>query len=306
MVTMSRRLRAVLSLAVPLAGCNMPDSGSNGTGHLTATVNGVAWTASAQSVATAAIASGAGVYSILVSQTADADALNLSMTLYNISGPGTYPLGVDSTVFGGIGVVSNLDAGWATPLSGAAGTITVDTLTSARMTGTFTFTANALSGGATGTRVVSGGDFDLPIVAVGTTPVPDQAGSAISTTISGIPWNAAAVAGSVSTSGTASALTFLGRNLDYSVALVITSFTGVGSYALGSTPGQYMAVSSVAGTPRRWGGTGVSNSGTVSMTSATATRVSGTFSVTLPPDPTTGATGTLTLNGTFNVGLKQP
>ncbi len=303
---MSRRLRAMLSLAVPLTGCNMPDSGSNGTGHLTVTVNGVAWTASAQSVATAAIASGAGVYSILVSQTADADALNLSMTLYNISGPGTYPLGVDSTVFGGIGVVSNLDAGWATPLSGAAGTITVDTLTSARMTGTFSFTANALSGGATGTRVVSGGDFDLPIVAVGRTPVPDQAGSAISTTISGIPWNAAAVGGSVSTAGSASALTFLGSNLDFSVALVIASFTGIGSYALGSTPGQYMAVSSVAGTPRRWGGTGVSNSGTVSMTSATATRVAGTFSVTLPPDPTTGATGTLTLNGTFTVGLKQP
>lgn len=165
-MTRSFRFPQALWLAPALlAACNMSDSASTSAGHLTATVDGVAWTASAQSVSTAAIAAGAGVYSILVSQTADANALNLSMTLYHVTAPGTYPLGVDSTMSGGIGVVSNLDAGWATPLSGSAGSITITTLTSTRMAGTFAFTANAASGSATGTRVVTGGSFDLPVTA---------------------------------------------------------------------------------------------------------------------------------------------
>ncbi len=45
--------------------------------------------------------------------------------------------------------------------TGGSGTITVTTLTATRVSGTFSFVAPALSGGATGSKTVTNGSFDV-------------------------------------------------------------------------------------------------------------------------------------------------
>jgi hypothetical protein len=45
--------------------------------------------------------------------------------------------------------------------TGGSGTISVTTLTATRVTGTFSFTAPALTGGATGNKTVTNGTFDI-------------------------------------------------------------------------------------------------------------------------------------------------
>src|SRR4029079_16671896 len=74
------------------------------------------------------------------------DSRNVTRTLGYLSGPGTYPLGVNQgTTAGGSGAVTIQQGGvlglWNTVCSGSAGTITITSLTSTRMTGTFQFTA---------------------------------------------------------------------------------------------------------------------------------------------------------------------
>src|SRR5690606_1392769 len=92
----------------------------------------------------------------------------ISITLMNVPGPGTYPLGTGGGVAGGIAIYADNSGGWATPLNGRAGTITLTTLSDSRATGTLSFTAEANAGGATGSRTITNGRFDIPITTNGT------------------------------------------------------------------------------------------------------------------------------------------
>ena len=96
------------------------------------------------------------------------NSTTITLNLFNIDEPGTYPLGVTSANVGGIGVVSNTTGrAWSTPGSGAAGTVTLTTYTASRIAGTFSFNAEPLTGAATGTKVVTGGAFDLILASNG-------------------------------------------------------------------------------------------------------------------------------------------
>jgi len=50
---------------------------------------------------------------------------------------------------------------WSTVAPGSTGSIVITTYTANRIAGTFSFTAAALSGGATGTLTVTNGSFDV-------------------------------------------------------------------------------------------------------------------------------------------------
>jgi hypothetical protein len=67
---------------------------------------------------------------------------SLTVTLTNIDAPGTYPLGVNLTGFGGTATVGQRSDGWGTPLRGAAGdagSVVVTSRTATRIKGTFSF-----------------------------------------------------------------------------------------------------------------------------------------------------------------------
>jgi hypothetical protein len=79
---------------------------------------------------------------------------------FNNIGPGVYGIGAINEPANAI--LSEGSAAWAANITGGSGSITVDTVTASRVTGTFQFSAVPVSGsGATGTMTVSNGKFAL-------------------------------------------------------------------------------------------------------------------------------------------------
>jgi hypothetical protein len=278
---------------------------------MTATIDGQAWSASATPGLMAAIQFGpvTGGYLIFGNEATSSGASgnNLSLTVNNITGPGTYPLGVDGvSVIGGFAGIAASNGGvWVTPISGAAGTITITALTTTHIAGTFEFTAIGSGGGATGTRAVTNGAFDIPFQGNVTLPstLPDSVGSRMTTSLSGTAWNAAIVAAGTSLGY----ISMTGINSYQTLVITIPQPAAAGTYALGNAPGQILMAwdpNAVAPAGARccWGVLG--DVGSITFTSLTLTRAKGTFSATHSPQPGTAARGQLVItNGTFDVGL---
>ncbi len=284
----------LLSGAGLLSGCGS-DGGTEpvggGGGTFRATIDGTQWT----SAATTAIAANGGIFTITGSQGTTA----MSFTLYSIGAPGTYPLGVGGTVAGGIATLTTAPSSWSTPLSGAAGTITISAVSATRIAGTFSYTATPLIGQAAA-RSVTAGSFDVPVTGPATLVVPESAGGKVTGTIGGNAFNAATVVSvSAPSSGT---LTIAGSNTAYTVNLILSGYTGVGTYALGSGVARTLQVTS-APPQKVWGGSSGANVGTVIITSATASRIKGTFTATLQPSVVNPSEAPLTLSGTFELGV---
>lgn len=294
-------ISAALTVAAAAAGCGS-DSGTTpdpATGPMSASIDGQAWAADENLATALAVPLVPGSFIVQGTHVlSGSDALTLQMLLYNISGPGTYPLGVGPTVYGGSGLVSTAAAGWGTPLSGAAGTVVITALTPSRIAGTFEYTAEASVGSATGTRVVTGGQFDLLLgnATDPLPPLPGNAGGFFRADVGGSSFNASTVAASTVSSN----LIITSTTEDRNVGIVLQSVTAPGDYALTtSAPSRTMSVIEL-GSSVQWGaGTGMT--GTVSVTSLTGERAIGSFTATLAP--VSGTSSTLTLSGTFDVGL---
>lgn len=318
----------ILALALALAGCGGssgssgvtgPGGGNGGGGGggggaspMSANIDGTAWTADPLANGQGAQLTAPGLY-LLEGLRTGGTASYLLLTLYNIGGPGTYPLGVSGTTFGGIGSVGDAMHGWNTPLSGAAGTVTITALTATRIAGAFSFTAKAAVGSATGTRTVTEGAFDFPVYG-SAGPLPDNAGSRLRCTIDGVPWNGATVVEASSGSG-ASTSNVLGANNDsrqFSFALTGTLPAGT-DFPLSNLPPLTMILTSTISPSLSWGGsvsvengtTLVTNdTGVVHVTSHTATRLRGTFSGTLAPSNANGGPAPIVItDGEFDIGI---
>jgi len=150
--------RAVLSAAllsvISCGGSSTgPDSGSNSCATpLSATVNGVAWCSPLpQAVVSKSIVSIAGFDTGITSSVAFAFAA---------TAPGTYSL-TFGTSGAGSGTYVRGGQGWSSGLAGGTGSVTITTLTSNHLVGTFAFDAVPSNGGATGTIHVANGKFDM-------------------------------------------------------------------------------------------------------------------------------------------------
>lgn len=312
-VSAVRRLAAAaLSLALGACGGDGSSTGPDGSGntgafYLRAKIDGASWASDAGSERVGVPITLPGLYSITGAKIGAGANYTIAITLYNIGGPGTYPMGVGPQVAGGSAIVSTAAGGWATPQSGADGTITITTLTASRIEGTFNFTASPLSGGATGTRTVTDGSFVLEVKPTGTVgPLADNAGGKVSATIGGAAWNAAAVASAYVTSS-GGIFTVASNNNTRSVGFSLSGVTGAGTYALSNTPpSRSLTVGNVANTlSSTWSSIGPGGSGSVTITSITVARIKGTFSGVLGPAPGFSTTGTLAVaNGVFDVGIR--
>lgn len=276
--------------------------GGGGSNTMAAQIDGQSWTADGTTAAASAVVGVPGGYVILGTQVlSSSDARSISISLYNIGGPGTYALGVLPMVFGGIATIGEASGAWLTPLDGTAGTITITALSATRIAGTFSFTAAPGAGTAGGPRTVTAGHFDLPLKGTAT-PVPDQAGSRVAATLGGTPYNASTVA--VTMSGS-SGLQFSTVGGDSSLTVTLTGVTAPGTYPLSTGPSLVAVV--VSGKPGAsqpvWGAT-ATDVGSITVTSLTATRAKGTFSVTLAPERGKGSSTLVVSNGQFDVGIQ--
>jgi hypothetical protein len=296
---------ALAALLLLVAACGddpaAPDAGDS---RMSARIDGTAWTSDPLPGSDVVIHALPGAYQIDGRRIAGGSAM--TMTLYNVRGPGTYPLGVGPTGVGGLAQYIEAGSGWATPLSGASGSVTVSTLSETAIAGTFSFTAEPIVGGATGTRSATEGRFDFPVRSNGNVgPLPDNAGSRISATIDGSAWNAATVAASAALGNI---LAISASNTSHTVSISLSGISGPGTYPLSSSaPSRSISVFGPAMNPQAsnccWG-PATGSKGAVTITTRTATRVAGTFSANLQPLPGSGATAPLVIaNGTFDIGL---
>ncbi|MCP4574050.1 MAG: hypothetical protein GY838_16950 [bacterium] len=157
------RTALLLTTACVIAGCGgddgptKPGGGGGGggtqTGDMTATVDGVAWTA----VSASAVGAGTSVIAIGASDLNGETAIGFA---FANSGTGTYAIGPGQVTNANVG-----DLGGATWMANGAqggGSITVTSLTAERIAGTFQFTAPLQTGAGTpATRVVTNGVFDV-------------------------------------------------------------------------------------------------------------------------------------------------
>lgn len=303
---MRHLLFAAIVLAAAACGGESGPS-DDADGHFTATIDGEDFSSDPAyvnlGVNISAQAPGLFVISGAHVEGTSSEAINLS--LYNVRGPGTYPIGVGATVDGGSAIVTDDGKGWGTDLSGDAGTVTITQLTATRIKGTFSFVAQAVTGGATGTREVTDGDFDLAVNSGGSLPaVPDEKGGSVRGDLDGN-WNASTAI--AITTSTTFALT--ASNTDHTLSVTIGEFAGAGTYALSQTNPIRMAQvqgpnSSPSSSNCCWGGALAAGTGSITITSATSTRVKGTVTATLPASGGT-ATSDLTVDVDFDVGLPQ-
>ena len=299
---MLRRIRGALAgfqcvvLIGLLGACGGSSTEPNdGDMSLSATIDGSQWSANGSTTAANAIAG--GNFTVVG---ADQNGRVLTLTVYNIGAPGTYPLGVGSSVFGGTGILSEGATSWWTPLSGAAGTVTITSVSATRLVGTFAFSAVPLVGTAGGTRSVTNGAFDVAVNSSGNVTVPGNAGSRFGGTLGGAAWNAATI---VMVSTPASGTLALGASNDvHQLNITVSGFTGVATYTMNTGVARYVSVSNLS-TGKTWGGSGATTSGSIVVTSVSAERIAGTYDLTVQPGAANPGTGDLTLTGTFDVGI---
>ena len=297
---------AALAALVATAACGGdgstgPNNNNNGPTRMTATINGRAFSSNALGGLEKVVMVNRALHLVQGAQTAGTNATVILITLWNLRGPGTYPIGVGPTAVGGTGQVTEGGLSWITPLTGTAGEVRITTLTDTRIAGTFTFTAEAV-GGSTGTRAVTNGQFDYPIEPQGNVvPLADNAGSRVSGTIGGNAFYGATVAGGLI--GTGNTLIFnASSERGYYISFSLGSVTGPGTFALSTTsPFRYIVVAQASNLTATWGSpVNAGSNGSVVITSFTATRIVGTFTATLAAN--SGATGTVAVTGSFDIG----
>ncbi|TVP44068.1 MAG: hypothetical protein EA350_12280 [Gemmatimonadales bacterium] len=273
-----------------------------------ATIEGTSWQSGAGALTSPVQTAGPGGYTITGSSQPGASARTIFLWLMNIPGPGTYPLGTGGNVSGGSAIVSDATGGWGTPLSGAAGSISITTLTDSRFVATFFFTAEASSGSATGTRTVTAGSVDLPISIVAPPgPVANRSRNRVQATLNGQAWNAATVA----TSGAASIFVVAASNTRHSMTIALGDVAGPGTYPLGGSGPRVLNVAvrgpdgAATSEPTCcWNTNTPGATGSVVVQSSASGRLVGTFSFTIPPQAGSGATAPLVItNGVFDLGV---
>lgn len=310
MYTSTMRRLATIAVAIGVVGCGGSSGDSTGPGdntgqfRFTAKIDGASWVSTAGVEKVGVPITLPGLYAMTGVQLGG-NGYTVVISLYNISGPGTYPLGVGPSVPGGNALISTVNGSWRTPQTGSDGTITITAVSSSRIEGTFSFTAVPFTGSAAGNKTVSDGSFVLEVKPTGTVgPLPDNAGAKFGATINGAAYNASDVSGIYSASNTG-ILTVVGNNNTRSVAISLAGIAAntTGTFALSSTTSRSISMTVVNETQVQ--GTYSSSlgggSGSVTITSFTATRIKGTFTATLGAGPNTTGTTSIT-NGTFDIG----
>jgi hypothetical protein len=155
----------VIALALIVVGCGGGGAAGGGSGFR-AKVDGTQWVAESISISAGPIKPLPGSLLVVGSQNAGGKITGLNLTLGNVTGPGTYALGVGSEVIGGIASIGETPTGthdstvWETPLDGVSGQVVITTLTPDRLVATFSFVAapgkNNLLGG---TRTITEGQI---------------------------------------------------------------------------------------------------------------------------------------------------
>lgn len=305
---------ALVALAAACGGEGNDDGGGGGGGSgFTAIVDGDAWEAEDVSIVAQANAGVPGSVLILGTDNSGGRNRSITLTLYNVRGPGSYALGVGSEVYGGRGSTGEGTGGgdadlWSTPNTGIAGTVVLAGVGGGRVRGTFEFTGEASDDNVDmNDRSVTDGEFDLELTGTLST-LPANRGSKVSARLNGRDYNAWSVGGLLTDHTGGAGVRVSTSTRDDGVSLQLVGVTAPGTYAISdNAPIRVVTVGKNGGDAQHccWGLNEGGDVGTIIITSITADRVQGTFSGTLQPHAGAPATAPLVVtNGTFDVGIE--
>lgn len=297
---------AVGCVIVVNAGCGGGGGGDGGGGPnggagMSARIDGTAWSADQVSVTPSNTVPGAVV--ILGIKVTGTSTSSISLALGFISGPGTYPLGVNQgTSAGGTGIYLITSPSSAqnrtTPLNGNAGTLVVTSLSANHLEGTFEFVAEPILGSSfSGNRAITEGTLDIDLPSALSAVPPANHGSTIGATLGSTPFNAATVVGL----GGSGAYSFGGGNdsLDFSF-VTATAINATGDYPF--VNGFNIHLSDLK-LNHNWGGGVAGDSGKVTITSLANGRIVGTFSGRLHALGAGGLPDLTVTGGSFDVRI---
>jgi hypothetical protein len=143
---------SILSSAIACGGSTTITGTDNTPAPLSATIDGAAWSSHLPS---------ASYTNNLVVVAGVDNAITTTVTFgFGATAPGTYAVGFGNPN-AGTGIIVKGGKSWGTSLQGGTGSVTLTTLTTHHLVGTFTFNAVPAGGGATGTSVVTNGKFDI-------------------------------------------------------------------------------------------------------------------------------------------------
>ena len=286
-----------------------PDGGTTPPGQSTSSmsfrVDGTLITATS---VTAGLSS--GILSIGGGDTSRNTTLSFALTP-TATGTGTYTLGPLSAANAMI-LIGNPAAGWQAAVGIGSGTITINSLTSTTASGTFSFVLAAVGGsGATGTRTITDGVFNVTFTAVPTPPPTPGNGSSMSVSIDGTTWSSSLSRRATLTNNI---LTITGQDTNFRViTLAVPIGAGLlippspaATISLDFTPAIHGTVTMVLGA-QNWDNGHAGGAGSFTITGISATRVTGTFTVTLVNNPiniVAVPTARLT-NGVFDMALER-
>jgi Family of unknown function (DUF6252) len=227
------------------------------------------------------------------------------------AGTGTYVLGPTSAANAMI-LIGNPAQGWQAAVGIGSGTIAISALTTTRASGTFSFVLAAVPGtGATGTRTITEGSFDVTLTTVPTPAPTPTSGSTMGVLIDGAPWTSSL---SRRASLTNNFLTITGQDTNFRVITIVVPLSAgllvppsaPTTITLDFTSGVHGVATMVLGA-QNWDNGHDGAQGSFTVTSISATRVTGTFTVTLVNNPINAApvpTARLT-TGTFDMALER-
>jgi hypothetical protein len=278
--------------------------GATESGTFTAVIDGMAWEATPASIRTKIDEDVPGGY---ILEGTGGLSQHIQLNLFYVDAPGSYSLGVGGSVVGANGNLSRLGSIWQTPGSGAAGTLVITELLADRIVGNFELTAEPVPGSmATGTVMVTEGEFDLPLTEPAREIGPGH-GRTLSAEIDGEPFNAATVVVTPLNGG----ISFNAINDAYNLGFLLSEVELTGTYGLSlDTPSR--AVAAVAGsngdmTTNCCWTVPLEEAGTITFSTISADRLVGTFEVTLEPQAGTAASAPLVVtSGVFDLGREDP
>ena len=140
-----------LALATVLAGCGGGDSsatGPNTAAAMTATVDGQAWVSPVPGVSYKN-----NILAIVGIDIGSATTIEVGSA--SVTRAGTYSLAF-SNLNAGTAIISQAGKSWSSTVQGGTGSLVITTLTANHVAATFSFDAPPLTGGATGTKHVTG------------------------------------------------------------------------------------------------------------------------------------------------------
>jgi hypothetical protein len=306
------RALSIPALVLSLGCGSGAGAGGGGGSGFTAVIDGKPWAAEPIGVTARPNLGVPGGFIVVGAQTAGGVSSGLTIELNAVAGPGHYPLGVGLGVFGGSASVGEGMGGgnstrWETALDGLGGSIDITTLGGGRIVATFEFLAvpdkrNTVGG----TRHVTQGKIDLPYMGA-LSAVPDNVGGKVSAKLNGMPYNAYAVDGRLMDFMGGAGVAFDSHSSLNGLDLMMVGVTAMGSYPISNAAPQRSITAGRNGGDTSsccWGQNAGGDSGTITVTSLTTTRVKGTFSGTLQPQPGKPATTPLVItDGVFDVGI---